>query len=284
VRFTFIEAERAVWPVLVMCRVLRVSRAGFYAWLKRPPSAREREDRRLAVLVRAAHAEGRQAYGSPRVHAALVADGVHVSRKRVIRLMQEQGLRGRGRRRFVVTTDSENAENIAPNLLDRDFTATAPNQKWAGDVTFLKTPDGWLYLAVILDLFSRFVVGWAVSPVNDRDLAARALDAAVLRRAPPDGLLHHTDRGSPYASHDYTKALKKLGFRLSMSRSGNCYDNAVVESFNSTLKLELGEEFASQPDATRQLFDFIDVFYNGKRLHSSLGYLSPLAFERAGIA
>jgi putative transposase len=284
VRFTFIEAEKATWPVSMMCRVLRVSPAGFYAWRKRPESTRAREDRRLAVLVHAAHEKGRQAYGSPRVHAALAADGVRVSRKRVIRLMQKQDLRGRGRRRFVRTTDSSNAQNIAPNVLDQDFSATAPNEKWVGDVTYLRTPEGWLYLAAILDLYSRFVVGWAVGLVNDTALARRALEAAVARRAPPDGLLHHTDQGSPYASDDYTQAVKKLGFRPSMSRRGNCYDNAVMESFFCTLKLELGETFESGPAALRELFEFIEVFYNGERLHTSLGFRSPRAFERAGLA
>ena len=283
-RFTFIDAERATWPVRVMCRVLLVSAAGFDAWRKRPESARARENRRLAVLVRAAHEKGRQVYGSPRVHAALAADGVRVSRKRVIRLMQDQGLRGRGRRRFVWTTDSSNAENIAQNVLNQDFTATARNEKWVGDVTYLRTPDGWLYLAVILDLYSRFVVGWAISPVNDRHLATAALEAAVVRRTPPDGLLHHTDRGSPYASSDYTDALRKLGFRLSMSRSGNCYDNTVMESFFNTLKLELGERFDSAPDAKRKLFDFIEAFYNGTRIHTSIGFVSPRAFEQASVA
>ncbi len=263
-----------------MCRVLRVSPAGFYAWRKRPESDRAKEDRRLAVLVRAAHLKGRKAYGSPRVHRALQDDGVHVSRKRVIRLMQGEGLRGRGRRRFVVTTDSREATNIAANVLDRAFTATGPNQKWVGDVTYLRTPEGWLYLAVILDLYSRMIVGWAVSPTNDRQLALRALAAAVARRAPPPGLLHHSDRGSPYASEEYSAALQKLGFRPSMSRKGNCYDNAVMESFFNTLKLELGEDFDSAPAAERELFDFIEVFYNGQRSHTALGFRSPRAFER----
>ncbi len=281
-RFTFIEAEKALWPVRVMCRVLLVSPAGFYAWRRRPESARAVENRRLAVQIRAAHEKGRQVYGSPRVHAALAADGVRVSRKRVARLMRDQGLRGRGRRQFVRTTDSSNAENIAPNILNREFKATAPNEKWVGDVTYLRTPGGWLYLAVILDIYSRFAVGWALSTVNDRHLARRALDAAVVRRAPPEGLLHHTDQGSPYASGDYAKALRDLGFEASMSRRGNCYDNAVMESFFNTLKVELGERFESAPDAERKLFDYIEVFYNGVRIHTSIGFLSPRAFERAG--
>jgi transposase InsO family protein len=284
VKFAFIEAEKATWPIRPMCRALRVSPSGYYAWLERPESARRREDQRLGVLVRAAHARSRETYGSPRIHAALAAQGIHLSRKRVIRLMQEQELRGRGRRRFVQTTDSTNAENIAPNLLDRDFVATAPNQKWVGDVTYLRTPEGWLYLAVILDLFSRAVVGWALSPVNDRHLARRALDAAVQRRSPPAGLLHHTDQGSPYASEDYTAELRALGFRPSMSRRANCYDNAVVESFFNTLKAELGEAFDSGPAAQRELFDFIEVFYNGERLHTSLGNKSPRDFERGALA
>ncbi len=280
----FIDAERATWPVRVMCEALDVSPSGFYAWRNRPESARAKDDRRLEVLVRSVHEEGRKAYGSPRIQAVLAKRGVNLSRKRVIRLMQKQGLRGRGRRRFVTTTDSRNAENIAENVLDRDFSASAPNMKWAGDVTFLRTPEGWLYLAVILDLYSRMVVGWAMSTTNDRHLAMRALESAVARRSPPAGLLHHTDQGSPYASGDYTAALEKLGFKASMSRRGNCYDNAVIESFFNTFKLELGDDFESVPAARRLSFEFIEVFYNGVRAHTSLDCLSPRAFERAALA
>lgn len=263
-----------------MCRLLEVSPAGFYSWLKRPESQHDRDDRRLAMLVRAAHETGRRTYGSPRIHAAMAASGVRISRKRVMRLMQEQGLRARIRRRYVKTTDSTQTTNIAPNLLNREFTALAPNRRWVGDVTYLKTPGAPLYLAAIVDLFSRRVVGWAVSVHNDTDLALKALQRAILLRAPGADLMHHTDRGSPYASAAYRAVLAEYGFDRSMSRAGECYDNAAMESWFHTLKVELGESFESVPDAIRKLFDYIEIFYNGKRLHSTLGYVSPREFER----
>jgi transposase InsO family protein len=214
----------------------------------------------------------------------LKAQDVHVSRKRVVRLMQAQGLQGRCRRSRVRTTDSRHNLPVAPNLLDQDFTADGPNEKWVGDVTYLRTPEGWLYLAVVLDLYSRFVVGWALSPVNDRHLALKALDMAVQRRRPGQGLLAHTDQGSPYASEDYQKALSDLGIECSMSRKGNCYDNAAMESFFARLKVELGEFFESHADAWRQVFEFLEVFYNQERLHSSNGFQSPAEFERQVFA
>jgi putative transposase len=279
VRFRFIDVEKANWPVRVLCRALRVSPSGYYAWKARPEPARAREDRRLGVLARAAHEQGRGTYGSPRVHAELRAQGLHVSRKRVIRLMQEQNLRGRTRRRFVRTTDSRGTHAPAPNLLARDFSAPAPYRRWVGDVKYLRTPEGFLSLAVILDLFSRFVVGWAISPLNDRRLALRALDMAVRRRSPAPGLVHHTDQGRPYASEDYQRALEGLEAAPSMSRRGNCLDNAAMESFFGTLKTELGEIFESATHAEREVFDYVEVFYNGRRRHSALGYLSPRDFE-----
>ena len=278
-RFRFIDVEKATWPVRVVCRVLEVSTSGFYAWRQRPQSEHSRRDAELNLKIGVAHAESRSTYGSPRIHADLVGEGIRISRKRVARLMREQGLRGRGKKAFVRTTDSQHDLPVVSNLLDRDFTATAPNERWVGDVTALRTPQGWLYLAVLLDLYSRIVVGWGLSAVNDRRLALRALEMALQRRAPPKGLLHHTDQGSPYASHDYQKALDVHGITCSMSRRGNCYDNAVAESFFNTLKVEVGEWFESAGAANRELFDFIETFYNGRRRHSSLGYLSPRDFE-----
>lgn len=281
VRFAFIEAEKAFFPIAFMCRHLRVTKAGFYAWRGRPESLRARDDRRLAVLVREAWATGRQNYGSPRVHRELKANGVPVSRKRIIRHMQQQGLKGKTRRRWVKTTDSNHVLPVAPNILGRDFRAAAPNQRWVCDVTYLRTPEGWLYLAVVLDLFSRMIVGWALSAVNDRHLVLKALEMAVKRRCPEAGLLHHSDQGSTYASEDYQKALEARGITCSMSRRGDCYDNAAMESWFGTLKTELGESFDTLYEAKRQLFDFIEVFYNQKRRHSSLDYVSPAEFERA---
>jgi transposase InsO family protein len=284
VKFAFIRAEKADRNVARWCRALRVSRGGFYAWCGRPRSAHDTEDERLRVLVREAHAKGRCRYGSPRVHHALAKQGIRISRKRVVRLMREEGLVGRARRRFKCTTDSNHRLPVAANLLGREFTASAPNQRWVGDTTELWTPSGKLYLAVILDLFSRFVVGWSVSAVNDRHLTLRALETALRRRCPGAGLLHHSDQGSTYASEDYQDVLARHGITCSMSRRGNCLDNAVMESWNSTLKAELGERFESPADAKARLFDFIEAFYNQARTHSSLGYASPAEFERAARA
>lgn len=230
--------------------------------------------------MRAAFEAGRRYYGSPRIMRELRNQGVRVGRNRVMRLMREQGLEARPKRRFKNTTDSNHALPVAPNLLDRDFTAEQPNQRWVGDTTELVTPEGKLYLAAIIDLFSRFVVGWAISASNDRQVVLKALDMALRRRCPGPGLLHHSDRGCTYASEDYQKVLEANGITCSMSRSGNCLDNAAMESWNSTLKSELGEEFDSHEDAHAKVFDYIEAFYNPKRLHSSLDYLSPAAFER----
>jgi transposase InsO family protein len=233
------------------------------------------------VLVRESHERSRKTYGSPRVHADLGARGERVSRKRVIRLMQEQGLQARVRRRYKCTTDSDHELPVAPNLLDRHFEAAAPNERWVGDTTELRVGDsGRLFLAAILDLYSRFVVGWALSAVNDRKLVIKALDMALRRRCPDSGLLHHSDQGSPYASEDYQRELAAHGITCSMSRRGNCYDNAAMESWFSTFKSELGERFESYANAKEQAFDYIEVFYNQQRIHSTIGYLSPADFER----
>jgi putative transposase len=268
----------------VLCRALQVSRAGFYAWRRRPESQHAQRDRRLTVLVREAHARSRKTYGSPRVHAELRAQGYHVGRKRIERLMQSEGLKARARRRYRCTTMSEHDQPVAPNLLARQFAAAAPNQRWVSDTTELVvTCGGRLFLAAVVDLYSRFVVGWALSAVNDRHLTLRALDMALRRRCPGTGLLHHSDQGCTYASEDYRKALRARGITCSMSRKGNCYDNAVMESWFSTLKAELGERFGSPSSAKEQLFDYIEVFYNQQRRHSVLGYASPAELERAAL-
>ncbi len=282
-RFAFIAAEKADGePVARWCRTLGVSQSGYYASLRRPESEHSRQDRRLGVLVREAHERSRRTYGSPRVHAELAAQGEQVSRKRVMRLMQEQGLEARVRRRFKHTTDSDHQLPVAPNLLDRRFEAEQPNQRWVVDTTELLIGEtGKLYLAAVLDLFSRFVVGWALSAVNDRHLVLRALGMALRRRCPDAGLLHHSDRGSPYASEDYQKVLETHGITCSMSRRGNCIDNAAMESWFSTFKSELGERFESNAEAKEKAFDYIEVFYNQTRRHSALGYVSPAEFERS---
>jgi putative transposase len=267
--------------VTILCRCLNVTPSGFYAWRQRPDSPRAREDQRLKVLIGASFKAGRGYYGSPRVHDDLIEAKEHVSRKRIIRLMQEDGLKARVRKRYKVTTDSDHDQPIADNLLKQTFTAEQPNQRWASDTTQLAIGEsGKLYLAVVLDLFSRFVVGWAVSACNDRHLTIKALEMALKRRGPGIGLVHHSDQGCTYASEDYQRLLANRGITCSMSRRGNCYDNAVMESFFSTVKSELGERFDSNGEAKMQLFDYIEVFYNQRRRHSSVGRMSPAAFER----
>ncbi|MFP2962870.1 IS3 family transposase, partial [Myxococcus sp. 1LA] len=226
--------------------------------------------------------KSRGTYGSPRVHAELRAKGRRVSRKRVARLMGQQGLAARRTRRFVHTTDSRHTQPVASNVLARDFSADAPNRTWVTDITYVWTRQGWLYLAVVLDLFSRLVVGWAMGEFIDRHLVLGALDMALKRRRPPRGLLHHSDRGSQYSSEDYQRALASRGIECSMSRKGNCWDNAVAESFFSTLKMELvhDADFATRDQARAALFEYIEVFYNRQRRHSTLGYVSPVEYER----
>jgi len=262
-----------------------VTRSGFYAWQRRPESTHARDDRRLKVLVRVSFEESKHRYGSPRVHEDLLEQHEHVSRKRVVRLMQEDGLQARYRKRYKLTTMSDHDQPVAANLLHRQFEAAAPNQRWVGDTTeFVIGGSGKLYLAAILDLFSRFVVGWAVSAVNDRHVTIKALEMALTRRCPEIGLLHHSDQGCTYASEDYQILLAARGIVCSMSRRGNCYDNAVMESFFSTVKTELADRFDSCGDAKMALFDYIEVFYNQRRRHSTLGQISPAAYERRAIS
>jgi transposase InsO family protein len=281
VRFGFIQTEKATYPVRMLCRTLLVSASGFYSWCRRGLSQRVREDAALKVEIRAAHAASGKTYGSPRVHEELKADGQHVGRKRVARLMREEGLEGQRKRRFRVTTDSRHSYPIAPNALNRDFTASAPNKVWVTDITYIWTREGWIYLAAILDLFSRRVVGWSADSYIDRTLAIDALGMALRTRNPEAGLIHHSDRGSQYASGDYQKLLSEHGITCSMSRKGDCWDNAVAESFFSTLKAELvyRTDFVSRSQAFSLLFEYIEAFYNGRRRHSAIGYVSPVEHE-----
>ncbi len=281
-KFAFIASKEVAFPVLAMCKVLGVTRSGFYAWKKRPKSARARADEQLGIVITALHEKGRKRYGSPRIHRALRKKGVRVGAKRIARLMRAAGLVTRQKRRFRRTTDSNHSNPIAPNVLERDFEPAAPNQAWAGDVTYIATGEGWSYLAVLLDLFSRRVVGWAMSTTNDTALALAALqDAVGTRRTVPTGIVHHTDRGSPYASDDYRKALKQHGMTPSMSRTADCWDNAVSESFFATLRAELvdHERYTTAEAAERSIGDYIEKFYNVERLHSHLDYVSPIEFE-----
>jgi putative transposase len=281
VKFAFIDEEKARWPVDTLCDVLNVSRSGYYAWKGRPPSARATEDEKLVGEIKAAYAAGRGGYGSPRVQRELRKRGRRIGKKRVERLMRCEGIRAKRRRRFRTTTDSKHSDPIAPNLLNRDFTAALPNRAWVTDVTYVWTHEGWLYLAAILDLCSRRVVGWAAGPNNDGRLALEALARAVAARQPMAGMVHHSDRGSTYASGAYRDALLGCGAVASMSRKGDCWDNAVAESFFATIKGEMidHEDFQSRAEAVVAIADFIDGFYNVQRMHSAIGYMSPIEFE-----
>ncbi len=281
--FAFICAQKAEWPIDVQCDALDVSRSGYYAWRARPASPRSLVDAELVVEIKAAHEVGRGNYGSPRVHRELRAKGRRIGKKRVERLMREQGIVARKKRRFRKTTDSNHPHPIAPNVLERDFYVELPNTAWVTDVTYVWTHEGWLYLAAILDLFSRRVVGWAASANNDRALAMGALDRATSARSPATGLIHHSDRGSVYASGDYGDALAKLGAVKSMSRKGDCWDNAVAESFFATIKGEMIDhaDYPTRGAAIAAIGDYIDAFYNPRRRHSSIGYVSPIEFELA---
>ena len=280
-RFRAIRRHERRYPIGLMCRVLEVSRGGYYAWRGRGESARAVSDRELVREIREVHTGFRRAYGSPRVHSELIDRGLPCGENRVARLMQKHEIRARRARRFRVTTRSDHKYPVAPNLLNRDFVAEKRNQRWAGDITFIWTREGWLYLAVILDLFSRRVVGWATSNRIDRYLTLRALTMALDSRSPQENLLHHSDRGSQYACRDYRRELRDRGISCSMSRKGDCWDNAVLESFFATLKTELihHEDFLTRRQATRQIFWFIEGFYNTSRKHSFLGQISPMQFE-----
>ena len=281
-RFRFIEEHVGAFDTARLCKVMDVSSRGLRAFRSRPASRRQRSD-----LVTLAHIKEQSrlslgSYGRPRMTEELKEIGLDIGHRRVGRLMRQNGISVVRTRKHKVTTDSDHKFNIAPNLLDRDFTANAPNQKWAGDISYVWTREGWLYLAVILDLHSRRVIGWAVSNRMKRDLAIRALNMAIAFRQPPKGCIHHTDRGSQYCSHDYQKILRKHGFKVSMSGKGNCYDNAAVETFFKTIKAKLiwRRSWETRRQAEMAIFEYINGFYNPRRRHSALGWKSPVAFER----
>lgn len=281
-RYRFIEVEKAAYPIALICRVLQVSRSGYYAWRTRPESARSCADRKLLVAIRAAHKASRHTYGSPRMHRELRAHGHAVGRHRVARLMRQDGLQGRRRRRYRNTTQSHHAHPVAANQLERRFNVEAPNRAWVSDISYVWTLEGWLYLGVILDLYSRRVIGWAMGPRIDQALTLRALRMALEGREPQAGLVHHSDRGSQYAATAYRRLLDAHQLAASMSRKGDCWDNAVAESFFATLKVELVHEtlFVTREQAQREIFEYIEGFYNRVRRHSYLGYLSPVDYER----
>jgi putative transposase len=280
--FRLVDEAKKEFPVHRLCRVLGVSQSGYFAWKGRPACRRQHADMVLLAHVRPAFALSNDTYGSPRMRRELRDDGLTVGRRRTARLMRENGLRARQKRRFKRTTDSHHAWPVAPNLLDQDFTAAGPDEKWGADISYIWTKEGWLYLAVVIDLFARRVVGWSTSDRLHRDLALAALRKAVVVRRPAAGLIHHSDRGSQYCSVEYQAELKALGILISMSRRGNCFDNAMVETFFKTLKSELvwRTAFETRAAATAAIGRYIDGFYNPIRRHSALDFTSPAQFEK----
>lgn len=281
-RFALIDQAKNEFPVQRLCRVLGVSQSGYFAYRGRRASKRQREDMVLLAHVRSAFAQSNGTYGSPRMARELLDNGFAVGRRRTARLMRDNDLRARQKRRFKRTTDSEHAWPVAPNIIDQDFAAAGPNEKWGVDISYVWTREGWLYLAVVIDLFSRRVVGWAVGDRLHRRLALAALGKAITMRRPPEGLIHHSDRGSQYCSIDYQAELRRHGIRISMSGKGNCYDNAMVETFFKTIKSELvwRTTFYTRASAEHAIAGYIDGFYNPVRRHSALDYLSPTQFEK----
>lgn len=283
-KFAHIDAEKAVHSVAMLCRILGVSRSGYYAWTRREPSRRSKRDAELRVRLRAHHRASRGTYGAPRLHADLQAEGARVGRKRVARLMREDGLQGRSGRKRVRTTYAR-PDAVGADLVKRTFQAEQPNRLWAADTTYLRSRDGFLFLVAILDLFSRRAVGWAVGSRLDAELSRSALSKALVTRRPDAGLVFHSDRGSEFTAGVFTSALAASGAHVSLSRPGNCYDNAPVESFWGTLKLELGindgRVFESKEDARAVVGEYIERFYNRRRRHSTLGYASPVDYETA---
>jgi len=282
-KFGFVDEHRQTWPVRVMCAVLGLSVSGYYAWRSRPESSREAANRALLDDIRLIHAESSGTYGSPRVHAVLRGHGRRVGRSRIERLMRRAGLRGLAALpRRTRTTDSRHAYPIAPNRIARDFSAARPNQVWLADLTYIATGEGWLYLAAILDMHTRKIVGWCMRQTLHAEIAIDALNMAIQRQRPAHGLIHHSDRGIQYAAEAYRTVLAAAGITPSMSRKGDCWDNAPMESFFHTLKTERvhHQVYATRDQARRDLFGYIEGFYNSRRLHSALGYISPAEMER----
>ena len=280
--FSFIAQHKELWPVSLMCATLDVSSQGFYAWRDRSTSAQQLHRDALLVEIRTVHAEVKQRYGSPRIHAELHARGVECCLNTVAKLMHDNNIRAKTARKFKNTTDSNHPFPVADNILNRQFNAQGPNERWLGDITYISTREGWLYLAAVEDLYSRMVVGWSMADHMESRLVVDALEMAVARRLPGEGLLAHTDRGSQYASEHYQRLLGKHGIECSMSGVGQCWDNAPMESFFASLKKELvhHEDYQTRPEAKASIFEYIEAFYNPKRRHSSLGYVSPAEYEQ----
>lgn len=281
-KYAWIDHHQSDYPVSLMCRVLTVSTSGYYGWRRRRPCATQKRRAIIAEAAARSHRDSRRIYGYRKVHQDLAEDGIACCDETVRRVMRERGLFSRVKRNFVATTDSAHHEPLAPNVLDRDFTAETPNQKWLADITYIPTAQGWLYLAAVMDMFARRIVGWSMSERIDSSLVVAALDMAVRQRCPGQGLLHHSDRGVQYACGDYQQRLEDVGIVCSMSRRANCWDNAPMESFFGSLKTEWtdGKNYATRALAANDVFEYIEVFYNRKRRHASLGYVSPEAFEK----
>lgn len=281
-RYQFVLDNEGQYAVRPLCRVMEVAPSGFYAWRTRPQSARESANEALVKQIESVSVMSRGRYGSPRVYQQLRAEGACCGLNRVARLMRRHGIKARRRRRFKKTTDSRHGLPIPPNLLDRRFEVFERDRRWASDITYIWTAEGWLYLAVVMDLYNRKIVGWAMQSTLEQPLVNQALAMALASRRPAPGLLHHSDRGSQYASGEYQQLLDQQGIERSMSRKGNCWDNAPVESFFSTLKQELVDDrrYQTRYEARSEIFEYIEVWYNRRRLHSTLGYLSPDEFER----
>jgi putative transposase len=285
VKYAFIADHRTIFPINVMCRVLKASRSGFYAWEGRGPSLRAQENAQLVTHLQRVHVQSRENYGVVKAWKSLQLQGIACGRNRVARLRAEHDIYARRRRRFIATTRSRRTPG-APNLLDQQFHAPRPNRIWVTDVTFIATRQGWLFLAVMIDLFSRKVVGWSMSNRNNRELARNCLLMSVERRGPPAGLIHHSDQGVAYTSAEWRELMKQHGMTMSMSRRGNCWDNAVAESFFGQLKNELicGQVFKTMDEARSAIFDYLEIFYNRQRLHQTLGYVTPEQFEARSVA
>jgi len=281
-RFQFIQTHQKTYPISLMCRVLQVSRSGYYAWCQRKPSQREMANKQVLADIEEVHRQSRGTYGPWRVYKALCRLGRQYNHKRITRLMRQHGIRAKRKKSYKRTTQSNHSYPVAPNKLNRQFQVSEPNQVWVSDITYVATAEGWLYLAVILDLYARRIVGWSMQTTLKRSLVLEALEMAIKQRRPQPGLLHHSDRGSQYASHDYQAVLADNKMDVSMSRRGNCYDNAVVESFFGSLKTECIQDtvYPSRRQAKLALFDYMEVFYNRQRLHSTLDFIPPVEFER----
>jgi len=280
-KYAFIRQHRKEHTITRMCNVLEVSPSGYYDWVGRPESARSQENRYLTAKIVDFHQRSKEIYGSPKIHADLVAAGESCSEKRVARLMRAADIKSKMSRKFVVTTDSRNTQAPSPDLLQRDFVTKRPDKTWVSDTTFIPTREGWLYLAVILDLYSRMVIGWAMSTRNNTELVQEALTMALWRRGDVKGVIVHSDQGSTYASGEYQRQLEAHTLRCSMSRKGECLDNAVAESFFGSLKNELvyHEDYKTRAEARQSLFEYMEVFYNRQRRHAYLNYLTPVEFE-----